>query len=454
MTLRQTPCTIDSVPDDVESLLRQLYQNLEQVELEPTDVRYVPFEDHLESFGPDVIAELGRDIAWSTPGSTYFLSGLRGSGKSTQLLRLQANLQSQGFAVVRLNAEDYLNIRLPINVTEFLFFLVGGIADQVETSGWLPDAGSRIWSRLRDWVQALPRRIEMQPEAKLSTGADLGFLQGEVALKASLRADESFVAQLRRFLEGRLSALVAEANEVVDELVDELRSAWPDKAGSNWKGLVVLVDSLDHIRGDDFDKVRRALVDVVDHQASSIQLHSTRTAYIVPPWLRVEGAPNRSLSNIKVRDRDKQRFQPGYETMRTILQLRCPPDTTTTDFLTEDVLDGLIHDSGGHLRDFFRLIRSATVAATADTLPLPDAAIARGRQELREGFIPLADDEISYLGRVATTHQVHLAEQHEWETLANLLDRHLVLGFQNGELWYDVHPIIADLVTESQPSST
>ena len=188
------------VPRDVESLLRQLYQNLEQVELEPTDVRYVPFEDHLESFGPDVIAELGRDIAWSTPGSTYFLSGLRGSGKSTQLLRLQANLQSQGFAVVRLNAEDYLNIRLPINVTEFLFFLVGGIADQVETSGWLPDAGSRIWSRLRDWVQALPRRIEMQPEAKLSTGADLGFLQGEVALKASLRADESFVAQLRRFL--------------------------------------------------------------------------------------------------------------------------------------------------------------------------------------------------------------------------------------------------------------
>ena len=96
--------TVTMSPDD-EDLLRLLHQNLQQDEVSPHDRRYVPLHEHPASFGPDVIKELVRDVTWTAEGSVFFLSGLRGSGKSTQLLRLRELLAESGFAAVRLGID-------------------------------------------------------------------------------------------------------------------------------------------------------------------------------------------------------------------------------------------------------------------------------------------------------------------------------------------------------------
>ncbi len=429
-------------PDDEDSL-RLLYQSLQQLELSPRDPRYVPLQDHLGAFGPDVIKELVRDVSWTSEGSVFFLSGLRGSGKSTQLLRLQDELSNAGFAAVRLEAEDYLNLRQPVDIVEFLFFLVGGISDAIASTDWLPQASpaARGWDRLTRWLRGLPARIAITPEAELSLGADSGIVSAQVNLKAELRRDETFVAQLRRFLEGRLSELTAEANDIVRDVVTELQEHWRDTHDRDWKGLVVLVDSLDHVRGADFHEVRRALVELLDKQSATIQLQACRTVFIVPPWVHVDYAAVRKLANIKIRDASGELFADGYATMRRILERRCPPGDELSRFLDDDGVDVLIRDSGGHLRDLLRLVRGASVAA--DELPFTRAAIDRGRQEVRDGLLPLADDERGCLRKVAKEHEVPLPTQDDWETLAGLFDRHLVLGYKNGETWYDVHPLIA-----------
>lgn len=76
--------------------------------------------------GPDAVRLLCRTITMTTPGEVFFLTGLRGSGKTVQLLRLKQDLQRRGFAVVMFSAEDYLNMHEPLNVVDVLFFLVGG----------------------------------------------------------------------------------------------------------------------------------------------------------------------------------------------------------------------------------------------------------------------------------------------------------------------------------------
>src|SRR4051794_10774610 len=115
-------------PDDEEYLTR-LHRNLELQELSPEDPRYVDLEAYPEAVGPDAVKYLGRAITRSAQGQPFFLSGLRGSGKSTQLRRLKADLQDRGYAAVRIESEDYLNLRQPLDVVEFLFMLAGGIAD-------------------------------------------------------------------------------------------------------------------------------------------------------------------------------------------------------------------------------------------------------------------------------------------------------------------------------------
>lgn len=294
----------------------------------------------------------------------------------------------------------------------------------------------------------MPKRIALTPEATVGVELPLGVSTTAASLKAELRSDESFVGQLRRFLEGRLSELTAESNRIVSELVDDLREAWHE-TGRDWKGLVVLVDSLDHVRGADFKRVRQALVDLFDKQPASITLGACRTVFIVPPWIQVDYAPVRKLANIKISHHpgsgsDRTPFEPGYATLREVLERRCPPGTELTAFLEEQDIEGYIRDSGGHLRDLLRLVRGASVAA--DSLPFPPEAVARGRQELRDGLIPIAEDGVECLRLVVETHQLPLRTQDAWESLAGLLDLHLILGYKNGETWYDVHPLIrADL---------
>src|ERR1700761_9054780 len=97
-------------PDD-EDFVRSLFQQMDQMVLGPDDPRFVDLQNYPDAVGPDVIAELGREMAWSTTGSAFFLSGFRGSGKSTQLLRLGADMEKRGYGAIRLEAEDYLNLR-------------------------------------------------------------------------------------------------------------------------------------------------------------------------------------------------------------------------------------------------------------------------------------------------------------------------------------------------------
>jgi hypothetical protein len=97
----------------------------------------------------------------------------------------------------------------------------------------------------------LPRRVSLTPSGEVSVTAPTpAFLSAKATLKAELRRDASFVAQLRDYLDGRLSELTDEANRIVGGIVDDARERWP---GGEWKGLVVLVDSLDHNRSVDSD---------------------------------------------------------------------------------------------------------------------------------------------------------------------------------------------------------
>ena len=156
-------------PED-EEFLTDLYRNLNKQAVPPTSPQYVPLEELPgQVMGPDAVKLLGRTITMTTPGESFFLTGLRGSGKTVQLLRLKQNLRRRRFAVVMFSAEDYLNMHEPLNVVDVLFFLVGAISDQAVEDDLIDrgdSATSRRWSRLWQWLSDLPGRVDV-------TGAEI-----------------------------------------------------------------------------------------------------------------------------------------------------------------------------------------------------------------------------------------------------------------------------------------
>jgi len=85
----------------------------------------------------DPVKLLARAIEW-TPGETVQLfSGFRGTGKSTELRRLRKHLKDEGYLVVLCDMQDYLNLSMPVDITDFLM----AVAVHSER-GWLAKGGS------------------------------------------------------------------------------------------------------------------------------------------------------------------------------------------------------------------------------------------------------------------------------------------------------------------------
>ncbi|MGH3931643.1 MAG: hypothetical protein ACRDTF_16915 [Pseudonocardiaceae bacterium] len=427
--------------DEDEEFLTELYRSLTKQAVPPTSPLYVALEELPgQVMGPDAVKLLGRTITMTTPGEAFFLTGLRGSGKTVQLLRLKQDLQRRGFAVVMFSAEDYLNMHEPLNIVDVLLFLVGAISDQAVEYDLIAKgdaATSRGWSRLGQWLADLTSRMQV-------TGADLSasVLTTTATLKAELRRDTAFVAQLREFLRGRLSELVEQANGIVADLVAEMRARWTD---GEWKGLIVIVDSLDHNRAVDsekFQQVRRALVNLFDKDYDNLRLADCRTVFTLPMYVPISAARAlRRVTNLRVTDRDRKPNTDGIAAARQVLLQRAPG--WKLDRLLDDyAVDRLILASGGHLRILLGL--AMEVVTQAESLPVDAATVTAAIEQVRNGMLPLADDQRVMLRRVADNHELPLATQHGWDVVASLLDQHFVLGYQNGEVWYDVHPLLHD----------
>lgn len=431
-------------PED-EEFLTELYRNLTKQAVPPDSPLYVPLEQLPgQVMGPDVVRLLCRTITMTTPGEAFFLTGLCGSGKTVQLPRLKQDLVGLGFAVVMFSAEDYLNMHEPLNVVDVLFFVVGAISDQAVAcdliergDSAISGATSRGWSRLWQWLTDLPSRTDL-------TGAEVSttLLGTKASLKAELRRDTAFVAQLREFLRGRLSELVEQANQIVGELVDEMRQRWRN---GEWKGLVVIVDSLDHNRAVDsekFQQVRRALVNLFDKDYDNLRLAECRTVFTLPIYVPISAAKAvRRITNLRVIDRERKPNTDGLAAARQVLLHRAP-GRKLDRLLDDDTVERLVLASGGHLGILLGLVME--VVTQAESLPVDDATVTAAIQQIRNGMLPLADDQCGLLRRVAASHELPLTSQDDWDVVATLLDQHFVLGYQNGELWYDVHPLLHD----------
>src|ERR1044071_6791135 len=99
-----------------------------------------------------------RSIEYSTGQSVQLLAGSRGSGKSTELRRLRSKLDGRGvYKVALVDIEDYLNLSQPIDVSDFLMALAGGLGDALLAVGHLAGdpAHEVYWPRLVIFLTAL-----------------------------------------------------------------------------------------------------------------------------------------------------------------------------------------------------------------------------------------------------------------------------------------------------------
>lgn len=419
---------------------RDFFRRLNDAALEPSDERYVRIYDDRRISADDPVAMMQTTIEWTIETSVQLFSGFRGTGKSTELLRLRQRLRDEGYLVLLFDAEDYLNLSIPVDVPDFLLAVAGAVGETAMKEGLLPDDPAKFsyWERFREFV----KKIKV---SELSAEVNAG--PAKLGAKANLRSDPDFTRMLQQRMTGHLGSFVDDVKTYLYDISMELRTRHPDAPG-----VVLIVDSIEHIRGisTNAEDVQRSIESLFAVHASKLHLRGFHAVYTVPPWLKVlfpglsslyEPGGVQVLPTLKVSGRDGAvPFEPGLEIMQKVVAGR----GDWRRLCTEDQLRRVCLHAGGHLRDLLRIL--ADLVRRATSLPVTDETVDRTLAAARNEFLPIADDDARWLAQIAADNTVALPDVDRLPTLARFLDTHLVLCYRNGQEWYNVHPLIRDEV--------
>jgi hypothetical protein len=424
--------------------LGKFFASLKDRPLEPDDAAYVADLHRVD--GNDPIADLAAQILWDQGGGTYLFTGQRGTGKSTELRRLRRALRQQGCTVLLLDMGDYLLETEPVEVGDFVISLAGALSDAIAAEYGAPPARNSYWERAAAFLQT-----DVQIK-----GIDA------IGLKFELKGNPTFKERVQAASRDRLSALVRDARDYAREILAFLQA----RHGADTK-LVLIVDSVERLRGVNAEGAKRVFdsaVTLFSGNPDYLRFPPLHVVYSVPPYLSALTANLSALysgqmvflASAHVFDEpgtgsERRPSATGLKAMRELVERRY---AAWREVFAETQLDTLALASGGDIRDYFRLVSSCLVKARDPQVQLPiDARVlTEVKNAMRREMLPIPDDDKDWLKEIAISHSAQLKSMDRLSTLARFLDTRLVLNYRNGRDWYDVHPLLWEVIDEHDAS--
>lgn len=356
-------------------------------------------------------------------------TGYRGSGKTTELHRLEEALQGDHL-VVFMNVEEFMNLG-DIHYTDLLVLLGLEVFRVTQKAGFRTE--ERLLKDLRFWYEEHILEKAKGTEAEVSFNLGLDLLIAK--LGGRIKSDASRRETIRSATKAHLSDLLERLNCLLQELHEKVE-----------KRILVIVDGLDKVY--DLSQVR----DLFLQGANALLEPRCRIIYTVPYALsysndfqqvRLTYPRFYILPNIKTHQADRwQPYSAGVNMLEEVLHRRVAPA-----LLSGEAKKRLIEYSGGLLKELISLARSSLVVA----------------RRLRGDQGPIQADDVEYaVQQVQNTFRALLTED-QYRELARILDggpfvnsfiaQELIhnlslLAYDGGRIWWDVHPIVRPLVEE------
>lgn len=425
----------------------------------PEDARY--YIDCIGVRGSDLVRELKRTIVFSGHEPTCQLfTGHIGCGKSTELSRLQRDLEADGYHVVYFESTDDLDMG-DVDISDILLAIAKRVSQSLEAAR-LRLAPNRFQQILKGAAELLNAEVTgltvTVPEVAgvgLSEGIGVSLDEGSYALSFGIgqlttkaKDSKDVRSLLRQHLEPRINTILEVINgELIDAACTQLTAQ--EKAG-----LVVIVDNLDRVDNKPRVQERRQpeylFVDRGD-QLKKLRCHVVYTIPLVLSFSNEKenltnrfGASPQVLPMVRTQNRDGSPCQTGLETLRQMVLARAFPDLSpqerlaqvTTLFDDLKTLDRLCLASGGHVRNLLVLINYCLKKADPPfTQALLDQVISLRLSDLVKA---IDAEEWELLREVHRTKAVR--GEGEYQALLRSL---FVFEYRDaGETWFDLNPVL------------
>ncbi len=390
--------------------------------------------------GGNVIEELGRTIYKLSPDkpTCQLFTGHVGCGKSTELQKLKADLEQEGFHVVYFESNQILEMA-DVDVTDIMLAIAQSVSESL--------AKVKIKLKPGCFVSLFRELADILPDLKID---NVELSVGIAKITGKIKDSPKLRSLSRQYLEPRIKQILDAINK------DLLLPAKEELKRLGKKGLVAIVDNLDRL--DNTVKVTGHIQPeyLFVERGEQLKQLNCHVVYIIPLLLRFTNTSGRLsdrfngdvkvLPMIPVKLRQGGECKEGIKLLQEMVLKRAFPDVNPAQqfdlidkiFDSPDTLSRLCRVSGGHVRNLLNLV---SLCLQRDDPPFSrnfvEAVIRRRCNDL---ILSLTEDEWVFLREVAQHKDLRGDEKYQL-----LIKDMFVFEYQDEEgSWFDINPILAE----------
>ncbi len=446
----------------------------------PADRQY--YIDFASVRGGKIIEELKQNITFFSPDEPTcdLFTGHIGCGKSTELLRLKAELEDAGFHVVYFESSQDLEMG-DIDIADVMLAIARRVSESLSELEKIELSEPKGFkSLLQGIAQILPKEVEVSAEAsipgiaKVSTGPNGQFsaeasIPGIGEIKADRKEGVSLIAlgigkitakaknspelrsRLREYLAPRTKSILDAINEeLIEPAIEKLKQRGK-------KGLVVIIDNLDRVESVQKAWGRLQAEYLFVDRGEQLRQLKCHVVYTMPLALRFSNDVTRLtqrfavnpkvLPMVPVMQRKGSICEEGMYLLKQMVMVRAFPfltpeqrlDAVTEVFDTHETVERLCRVSGGHVRELLMLLydwikKQRQLPLTRDVLE----QVIKSRYN--QMSLAITDDEWELLRQVAKNKQVRGDNGYR-----SLVHSRFVYEYCDNEgFWFDINPLLTE----------
>ncbi|MGD1702652.1 P-loop NTPase fold protein [Dapis sp. BLCC M229] len=413
---------------------REAYRNLELLPL----LTETALKKFWVEYGTETIEELEQLVEDSPSGdSKIIFAGHRGCGKSTLLAKFCRKMADKYF-VVFFSISDSIEMS-DVNHINILFAIAVRLMEEAEKQE------VKIKSSTKDqfykWFAKRTRTETEEFKAETSAGFDLFKI-----ITGKLKADATIREEIKQEFLRKISDLIARINEIAAVVQN-----------ASQKEILVVIDDLDKI---DLGVVRQ----IYEEHIKALFQPNFRIIFTIPISVLREvrmaatltTETNNQIVTMPVSKLFKQgeRYLTNSEPIpEAIAMLTDVIDKRISRELIEpETVNKIIIYSGGVLRELVRITNECCRICLRLIRRKPDdLEIKINAEVLQEAITNISIDFDTRIGSadyeiLKQTYLYFTPNDPKEQRFLDLLHGLYVLEYRNGELWYDIHPIVTEIL--------
>ena len=354
-------------------------------------------------------------------------SGHRGCGKSTELNKLALDLEKerQDLLIVKYNVTDVLDV-FDLDYSDVLFSLAYQLYHRAETIG--VEIDKAVVDNIEEFVGDVTKDVEEIKEKRVGLGVMfqklfVGRYQQETLTRESVRKQ----------LKPRISRLI----ELIDSMVVQIKLAGYD--------VLIIIDGIDNSPLDIGKNLYHGYGQVLSKPDCAIIYTIPISVVYSSEFTVIKQSFDKPviLPNIVVVNRDGTPDEDGVGVFSDLSERRMHPD-----LIGRDALRYAIRMSAGITREFVHLIKDSCVEAIVrggDEIICDD--VKRAVADRKNDFKRILSKKTQYsaLKEVRDTKSIYIDDEEIRAEIPGLLHNLSIVEY-NGDIWWDVHPVVLSIL--------